>query len=92
MTGFTDFVSEKESGIWTWGAGEWERAAERLSEGLGYGFERLWEKVIGLEMCDYCLLYGLDIVRDLAKVQVGYDSRSHRSHESCVTLEKNQIL
>jgi hypothetical protein len=25
-------------------------------------------------MCDYCLLYGLDIVSDLAKVQVGLDS------------------
>ena len=37
-------------------------------------FERLWERVIGLEMCDYCLLYGLDIVSDLAKVQVGLDS------------------
>ena len=36
-------------------------------------FERLWERVIGLEMCDYCLLYGLDIVSDLAKVQVGLD-------------------
>jgi hypothetical protein len=43
-------------------------------EGFRYGFERLWERVIGLEMCDYCLLYGLDIVSDLAKVQVGLDS------------------
>ena len=47
-------------------------------EGFRYGFERLWERVIGLEMCDYCLLYGLDIVSDLAKVQVGLDSSYQR--------------
>jgi hypothetical protein len=49
-------------------------------------FERLWERVIGLEMCDYCLLYGLDIVSDLAKVQVGLDSRRSRFTQTFDTL------
>ena len=51
MTGFANFVSEKENGICIWGAGNRERPAGKEWEGLGYGFEWLEEGLIGLEMC-----------------------------------------
>ena len=67
MTGFANFVSEKENGIWIWGAGDWERAAGKEWEGLGYGFEWLQEGLIGLEMCGDGLLYALAIKGDFKK-------------------------
>jgi hypothetical protein len=40
------------------GAGERERPAERVWEGLGYGFEYYWEGLIGLEICTmYCYTF-----------------------------------
>jgi len=53
------------------GSGETERPAEKEWEGLGYGFKRLREGLIGLEMCDDLLLYALDIESALEKVGVG---------------------
>ena len=42
-----------------------------MGKGYGYGFERLWEGLIGLKMCGDELLYGLDIESVLKRVRVG---------------------
>jgi hypothetical protein len=46
------------------GACERERPAEKVWEGLGYGFKRLWEGYIGLEMSGDGLRYALAIKGD----------------------------
>jgi hypothetical protein len=39
MTGFLNLISEKENALWICGAGDKERPAGKVWEGLGYGFE-----------------------------------------------------
>jgi hypothetical protein len=79
MRGFPNLVSEKESGFMDISAGERELPAERKWEGLGYGFERLWEGLIGLKMCGDGLLYALAIKCDFKRHQIALDSRKCRS-------------
>ena len=57
------------------GANDSELPAERVREGLGYGFERLWERVIGLADRAGGLLYVLAIKGDFKRHQVALDSR-----------------
>jgi hypothetical protein len=86
MRGFLNLVSVKESGFMDISAGEWELPAERKWEGLGYGFERLWEGLIGLKMCGDGLLYALAIKGDFKRHQIALDSRKRKSARVWVML------
>jgi hypothetical protein len=46
-------------------AGDRERPAEKMWEGLGYGFERLEEGLIGFGICDDGLLLSLCLLETL---------------------------
>ena len=94
MRGFPNLVSEKESGFMDISAGERELPAERRWEGLGYGFERLWEGLIGLKMCGDGLLYALDIESVLEKVGVGlFISRlSFNKKDETLEIFKSNLL
>ena len=58
MTGCPNFVPEKENRVRDIFEGCCKRGLPlgKGSEGLGYGFDRLWEGYISLEMCSDGLL------------------------------------
>ena len=59
---------------------------------MGYGFERLWEGLIGSEICVDVLLYGLDIERRLLIVAVHIISSSRNLAFSYALSEESQVL
>jgi len=59
---------------------------------LGYGFEQLWKRLIGLEMCGDGLLYALAIKGDFKKHKVAFDSRKRLVVQIMNALSVSYIL